>query len=257
MFSNAERCRYGKPQLIEVVCQLRFPTILKIENQSPYEFQELIRGEYPNYSVKEERPPAQANAPKETVKNHQFISLDGGWKVNLTRSFVSLSTHRYTVWEDFAQRLDRILAHLIGVYKPACFNRVGLRYINAFNRERLELEGVSWRELIQPGFLGLMADEDVPESAFGKNEQSVNLALPGGARCGIKCGPGVLHKVNNKTRQTVDEPAFMLDIDVYMDGNIEMSHTAAGLNIVHTHADSIFRGAITDTLHDAMEPQEI
>ena len=64
-------------------------------------------------------------------------------------------------------------------------------------------------------------------------------------------------KVNNKTRQTVDEPGFMLDVDVYMDGNIEMSHTAAGLNIVHTHADNIFRGAITDTLHDAMDPQEI
>ena len=96
MFSNAERCRYGKPQLIEVVCQLRFPVILKIENQSPYEFQELIRGDYPNYSVKEEHLPAQANAPKDTVKNHQFVSLDGGWKVNLTRSFVSLSTHRYS-----------------------------------------------------------------------------------------------------------------------------------------------------------------
>ena len=257
MLSDAQRCRYGKPQLLEVMCQLRFPTILKIENQSPYEFQELIRKDYPNYSFKEEHPPAKPNTKPITVKNHQFISLDGGWKVNLTQSFISLSTHRYSTWEDFAKRLDKIIAHVIGVYRPACFNRVGLRYINAFNRERLELEGVPWRELIQPGFLGLMADEDVPETAFGKNEQSVNLALPGGARCGIKCGPGTLHKVNNKTRQTVDEPAFMLDIDVYMDGNIEMSHTAAGLNIVHTHADSIFRGAITDTLHDAMEPQEI
>ena len=257
MFSDAQRCRYGKPPLIEVVCQLRFPTILKIENQSPYEFQELIRGDYPNYSYKEEQPPSKPNIKPTTVKNHQFVSLDGGWKVNLTQSFVSLSTHRYTVWEDFAKRLDRILAHVISVYKPACFNRVGLRYINAFNQERLELMDTSWRELIQPGYLGLMADEDVPEKAFGKNEQSVNLALPGGARCGIKCGPGVLHKVNNKTRQTVDEAAFMLDIDVYMDGNMELSHVAAGLNIVHSHADSIFRGAITDTLHDAMDPQEI
>ncbi len=257
MLSNAERCRYLKPQLIEVLCQLRFPTILKIENQSPFEFQELIRKDYPNYSVKEEHPPAQPNAPKGTVKNHQFISLDGGWKVNLTRSFVSLSTHRYSTWEDFAKRLDRILAHVIGVYQPACFNRIGLRYINAFNRERLDLEGTPWRELIQPGYLGLMADEDVPESAFGKNEQNVNMALPGGARCNIKCGHGTLHKVNNKTRETVDEPVYMLDIDVYMDGNIEMSHVAPGLNIVHTHADSIFRGAITDDLHEAMEPRAI
>ena len=85
MFSNAERCRYGKPQLLEVLCQLRFPAILKIENQSPYEFQELIRKDYPNYSFKEEHPPAKPNTKPMTVKNHQFISLDGGWKVNLTR----------------------------------------------------------------------------------------------------------------------------------------------------------------------------
>lgn len=255
MFSDAGRCRYARPQLLEVVCQLRFPAILKIENQSPYELQELIRGEYPNYSVKEEHPPAQKNARPTTVKNHQFISLDGGWKVNLTQSFISLSTHNYTVWEEFAKRLDRIVANLIGVYHPACFNRIGLRYINAFSKERLGLADTPWRELIAPGYLGLMADEDVPENAFGKNEQTANMALPGGARCGIKCGHGTLHKVHNKTRAVVDEPVYMLDIDVYMDGNIELSHVAPGLNIVHAHADSIFRGAITDTLHDAMEPQ--
>ena len=257
MFSDAPRCRYGKPQLIEVVCQLRFPTILKIENQSPYQFQEMIRKEYPNYSYKDEQPPAKPNTKPATVKNYQFVSLDGGWKINLTQSFVSLSTHRYTTWEDFASRLDKVIALLIRLYAPACFNRVGLRYINAFNRKRLELEDTGWRELIQPGYLGLMAEEDVPESAFSENHQTVHMSLPGGARCGIKCGPGVLHKVNNQTRQTVDEPAFMLDIDVYMDGNMELSHVAAGLNIVHSHADSIFRGAITDTLHEAMEPQEV
>ena len=123
----------------------------------------------------------------------------------------------------------------------------------------MALAGISKAALQKLGAraLCLMADEDVPETAFSEAHQTVNLALPGGARCNIKCGPGVLHKVNNKTRQTVDEPGFMLDVDVYMDGNIEMSHTAAGLNIVHTHADNIFRGAITDTLHEAMEPQEI
>ena len=110
MFSNAERCRYGKPQLIEVVCQLRFPVILKIENQSPYEFQELIRGDYPNYSVKEEHPPSQANAPKDTVKNHQFVSLDGGWKVNLTRSFVSLARVVISAAPSMGRRSIRVLS---------------------------------------------------------------------------------------------------------------------------------------------------
>lgn len=257
MFSNEDRCYYARHQLIEVICQLRFPTILRIENQSPFEFQELIRADYPNYSVKEERQAPQPGGQSTTTKNHQFISLDGGWKVNLTKEFVSLSSHRYTRWEEFAKRLDRILANLIGVYHPACFTRIGLRYINAFNPRLLELEGTPWRELITPGYLGLMADEDAPENAFQKNEQNINVALPGGSRANIKSGKGMLRKVNNQTRQAADEPVYMLDIDVYMEGNNELSHVAPALNIVHSNADSIFRGAITDTLHEAMAPQPI
>lgn len=257
MFANEDRVIYAKSPLIEVICQLRFPTILKIENQAPYEFQELIRTDYPNYSVKEERQSAPPNGQPASTKNHQFISLDGGWKVNLTKDFVSLSSHRYTRWEDFAKRLDRILADLIGVYHPACFTRIGLRYINAFNPRLLGLENTPWRELIAPGYLGLMADEDAPENAFNKNEQNVNLALPGASRCNIKCGKGMLRKVDNKTRAVAEEPVYMLDIDVYMEGNNELSHIAPSLTIVHSNADSIFRGAITDTLHDAMDPRNI
>ena len=261
MFSNEERCIYRRPQLVEVVCQLRFPVILKIENQEPFALQDVIRSEYPNYGSKEDKlPPRMVNGQltqQGTVKNYQFVSLDGGWKVNLTRDFISLSSHRYTRWEEFAQRLDRILAEFIRLYQPACFNRVGLRYINAFNQKALGMEKMPWQELITPGYLGLMGDDDAREDAFVKNEQNITTALPGGSKANIKCGKGVLRKVNNKSRATVEEPVYMLDIDVYMEGNTELSHVAPALNVVHGNADSLFRGAITDTLHEAMEPQTV
>ncbi len=261
MFSEVERCCYGRHQLVEVMCQLRYPAILKIESQPPYEFQELIRGDYPNYSMREEQVPpppgAKPSNPPIMARNHQFLSLDGGWKVNLTRDFVALSTRRYTQWEDFAKRLDRILAHLINVYHPACFNRIGLRYINAISKKQLDLEDTPWRELIAPAFLGIMGEEELPEQTFQKAEQSVTLALPGGCRSNIKCGRGTMRKVHNKTRAVTEEPVYMLDLDIYMEGNNALSHVAPSLNVVHTHADSIFRAAITDTLHEAMEPRTI
>ena len=43
MFSASERVLYGKRQLIEVICQLRFPTILSISAKEPAEFQEASR----------------------------------------------------------------------------------------------------------------------------------------------------------------------------------------------------------------------
>lgn len=261
MFSQEPRCIYAKNMLLEVICQLRFPEILKIEAQEPYAFQDAIREEYPQYSKKiETLPPQQINGqsiPQGTVNNYQFISADGQWKVSLTKGFIALSTHAYARWEEFAGRLDRILAAFIQAYRPAFFSRVGLRYINAFRRAALELEDTPWRALIQPGYLGLMGDDDAQEGAFAKNEQSITASLPGGAKCGIKCGPGMLRKVNAQTRQTQEEKVYMLDLDLYMEGNTPINHAVPALNVVHGNAGSLFRGAITDRLHDAMLPQPL
>lgn len=260
MFSQESRCIYEKNQLIEVICQLRFPDILKIEAQEPYAFQDAIRGEYPQYAKKvEQLPPQQAGGkltPQGTVNNYQFISAEGQWKISLTKGFIALSTYGYTRWEEFAQRLDRILAAFIETYHPSWFTRVGLRYVNAFRRAPLGLEDCLWKELITPGFLGLMGDEDAQEQAFMKNELTATVQMPGGAKANVKSGPGLMRKVNNRTHETTEERVFMLDLDLYMDSKIELNHTAPALNIVHDNAGSLFRAAITDTLADAMEPQK-
>ena len=49
-FPEVKRIIYKKNPLDKVICQLRFPTILKIEKEIPAEFQERIRKEFPNYS---------------------------------------------------------------------------------------------------------------------------------------------------------------------------------------------------------------
>ena len=48
------------------------------------------------------------------------------WKINLTQNFVALSTLGYTSWEEFAQKLDKVLALFIQIYQPAFFERLGL-----------------------------------------------------------------------------------------------------------------------------------
>ena len=253
MFSTEERVQYAKPQVMEVICQLRFPTILSIGAKEPVDFQEQIRHDFPRYSRNEEKPVKIVNGkpePQPPVTNYQFLSADGRWKVNLTNNFLALATPAYTNWETFANKLDSVLVHLIEIYKPAYFERIGLRYVNAISRSALGLEGTPFSELIQPGYLGLMADEDINERAFAKITQEADVALPGGCRLKLHCGPGMI-KRNNVEEQEI---RFILDNDVFMMGNIEMKHSAGALNTVHTNADRIFRGQITDTLHNAMEP---
>ncbi len=147
MRSEEARQIFKRRQLLEVICQLRFPDILKIESTDPAEFQDRTRGRISAVSEKGGAAAPQIvngkPVPQGTVNNYQFISEDSQWKVSLTKGFVALSTHGYLRWEEFAKRLDRVLAALIQLYQPAYFTRVGLRYINAIDRAALGLKTAS------------------------------------------------------------------------------------------------------------------
>lgn len=258
MFSNENRCIYSRNQLAEVICQLRFPEILSIGAKVPVDFQEAIRDEFPVYSARKE-----AGAPKLTgtpgnfgvengpgTLNYQFASADGAWRVNLTSKFISLSCCRYTRWEDFAQKLDKPLAAFIKIYKPAFFERVGLRYLNFFSRQELDMAGMPFSSMIQSCYLGPLAEEDVLEQNTTRCSVDTEMALRGGCKLKLHAGPGMVKK-NGKQDQEVK---FVFDQDLYMAGNIPVNHSAGALQTLHSQAYGIFRGAITDTLHNTMEP---
>ena len=104
------------------------------------------------------------------TKNHEFSSEDGQWKINLTRTFIALSTGNYKVWEDFKKKLEIPLTALIHVYSPSYFSRIGLRYKNVIQRSTLDLAGVSWTKLLRPQILGVLVDSEV--SQFVQNLES-------------------------------------------------------------------------------------
>lgn len=261
MFSQENRCIYRKNQLGEVICQLRFPEILSIETTLPASFQEAIREDFPLYSCrKDSQPPKVVGQPgnlqvqqQNQINNYQFASADGVWRVNLTCSFISLTCARYTCWEDFAKMLDKPLVSFIKLYRPAFFDRVGLRYLNFFSRNALELTDAPWRDLFRSQYLGLLADEQVQEQATFRSTVDAETALPGGCRLKLHAGPGLVK------RNGVDdgEIRFIFDQDLFLAGKLPVNVSAGALETLHRHADSIFRGAITDILHEAMEPELI
>lgn len=257
MFSTEARCRYHKNQLGEVICQLRFPEILTIEANIPAEFQEAIRATFPLYSSRKETPaPKLVNGrlePQQPNNNYQFVSEDGHWRVNLTSTFISLACNHYTCWEDFAKMLDMPLAAFIRVYCPAYFERVGLRYLNFISRKDLGLEATPFRELMQSPYLGILSDEEIPETATGRATMDCELAIRGGCRAKIHAGPGLVKRGNIDSK----EVHFIFDQDLFMPGKVAVNLSAGALETLHSQADAIFRGAITDTLHDAMGPKEL
>ena len=258
MFSNENRCIYDTNPLAEVICQLRFPEILTIQANAPVQFQEAIRKDFPQFTRKQENAaPRLTGAPghfavenQPATMNYQFVSADGKWRVNLTSKFISLSCAHYTCWEDFAQKLDKPLAAFIQTYQPAYFERIGLRYLNFISRNELGLTGTPYRELIMPCYLGPLGEEDINEATVTRSSVDAEFAIRGGCRAKIHAGPGMV----KKNGQADKEVKFVFDLDLYMPGQIQVNLSASALQTLHGQAYSIFRGAITDTLHDAMDP---
>lgn len=258
MYSTEERCQYRNNQLADVICQLRFPDILMINAQPPAAFQEAIRHIYPQYSsTTEAAPPKVTGTPgnfrlenQQPTLNHQFTSEDGIWRINLTSRFIALACNRYTNWETFAKQLDVPLAAFIQTYKPAYFQRIGLRYINTFSRKELDLEELPYSELFSSRYLGLLDDIEVPEQAATRCSIDAEIAIRNGCRAKIHAGPGLV----KKRGQTDGEIRYIFDLDLFMTGNLRVNYSAGALQTLHDQAFPIFRDAITDRLHDAMEP---
>lgn len=246
MISHEPRCIYDTNPLAEVICQLRFPEILSIQANIPADFQEAIRQIFPKYTVRKEQLPNQ-NPPS---NNYQFSTADGLWRVNLTSRFISLACSKYTCWEDFAKMLDKPLAAFIQIYKPAYFERVGLRYVNFISRRQLNLEGVPFKDLMEPCYLGILAEEDIAETATARCSVDVETSLRGGCRVKIHAGPGKV----NRGGKVDPEVKFVFDQDLYMPGNVPVNVSAGALQTLHSQSYGIFRGAITNMLHNAMGP---
>ena len=77
-----KRVRYQKSPLVEVIFQLRFPTILSINAKQPMEFQDKIREKYPFYQEGDEQQNEMIIGPDgnpvqiktSSAKNYAFIS---------------------------------------------------------------------------------------------------------------------------------------------------------------------------------------
>ncbi len=257
LFSDNARYAYAASPLIEVICQLRFPTILSIGSTEPAQFQDKVRADFPRYVARQEQQPVRVvngkveQAPP--ITNYNFISADGFWKINLTQNFIALSTLRYTRWEDFAQRLDKVLALFIQIYQPAFFERIGLRYINAFSRNRLNLQDALWDDLINSPFIGVLSEPDVDEKVTSKCALDVEMNLGENRHTKIHAGPGMLGDGKKDP-----EPKFILDGDFsVLDKQIPAQRIAGDLDVLHDYAVRLLNAAITQELHDAMGPTPI
>ncbi|MGB3494681.1 MAG: TIGR04255 family protein [Elainellaceae cyanobacterium] len=256
---ESERVIYKHNPLVEVVCQLRFPPILKISHQEPVELQDAIRSKYPLFETSRTQIPSQISQvvqqlglPLQSDVAYTFKSEDQRWSLSLTKDFIALTTSSYGRYEHFKQRLEESLEIFEDIYKPSFYTRIGLRYQDLIIRSKLGIEDKNWSELIAKHIAS-----ELHEPRFSSSIQTImkNLVLS------IEMGQINLNHglVNVKEAQNdSSEIAYLFDADFYTEQRIEGNRDVWNLlNQFNQSAGRLFRWSITDTLHNAMQPQSV
>ncbi|MHB1426291.1 MAG: TIGR04255 family protein [Gemmataceae bacterium] len=259
-FPDVSRVIYEVNPLEEVICQLRFPPILKIDTEPPAGFQEVIRSDYPFYELKSPlRLPAGlsqilaqmivADLPLGGQKNHEFTSGDRSWSLNLRREYLALTCRTYERWEIFRTQLKGPFEAQQKQYNPPFFTRIGLRYRDVIRRSRLQLDQTPWSDLLQPWISGVLARPETAEHV--QNAQTLfALALPEETFQVHVCSGLARDEQSN-------EIVFLIDADFYTEQQTEPSNVFNRLNTLNRYAGRFFRWCITDQLHEAMRPRPV
>lgn len=262
-FPEIKRVIYKKNPLDQVICQLRFPTILKIDAEIPADFQDRIRKDFPNFKEtplwKVEGPPdvkgiiplniLKQILPFSSNKNYEFSSENGEWEVNLTRTFIALTANKYERWEKFRKKLERPLKALNDIYSPAYYSRIGLRYIDVIRRLALKLEKTNWNELIQPHILGILSSSAVRDNVQNLQSQ-YEIRLSDGKS---------MVQIITKLVEPADgsEVCYRIDSDFFKTGKTNISDAMDKLKYFNIRASRLIQWCITEKLHNALEPQTL
>lgn len=260
---------YRRNPLAEVTVQMRFPPILRIEAESPAQFQEAIRDHYPLYrrGMAAGQLPPNIPAPVRGLiqsmgaaagpVQHLFETQDRKSSVTLSRETVILKATDYIRWEEFRTQLDHVRAKFQQLYQPASYSRLDLRYVNIIQRSILDLNGVPWSELLNPSIGGELSVPEFGESIDSASRQ-LHCKLEGDNHfLTLKTGIALAKSAN---RGGIKEKCFLIDSDFHTHTDkppTETNNVTPILDTFNRASGNLFRWAIKSRLRDALEPQTL
>jgi len=148
--------RLTESPLVMVLAQVRFAPVLKMADYVPTLQESLRHRGFPGFGSQTLREIALG--PQLTVKEATrwlFANAEKTEVVVLTENFVVLETSRYTVFKDFAKRLQIVLEILEEEARLSLVHRLGLRFVDLI----LPNDGEELQEYLKPQLHGLKADD--------------------------------------------------------------------------------------------------
>lgn len=226
----APRFRLDRPQLAQVICQVRFSPVLRIrQDEAVIPFQEAVRGEYPRYARQEGMSmlitPGGVQQQPAPAPLHRFEDSAAGMTAILAPDFVALETTVFVDVDDFVGRVVRLAAAVAEHYQPAEIARIGLRFINEL---RLPNDGTKaeMRRAVSPVLLGA-AGADELDTPLVASQQVIELTGDDHrmlVRHGLNpLGGTTVDVLSTQPSQLDQRPFYLLDLDAFSEHDVSYS----------------------------------
>lgn len=216
--------RLRNSPLALVVAQVQFPAILSVQSDETLlaRFQDQVRDKYPYLFLGQQfgfnvGPQGVEQLQQASSRVYQFADADRQWMVTLTANSIALETRSYTDYEDFSERLLRVVDSASEVYKIELRQRLGLRYVNEIRHADAQTPE-DWVSFINPQLLGPLADTRL-SSLISSSYQEASLQLENG---GLTLRHGHFAEGTTVAPPPGDTPKeggpfYLLDFDAYDD----------------------------------------
>lgn len=252
-FPVVEDVRLTNAPLREVICQVKFPTILRIEREDPVDFQECIRARFPVLDVERrvivemegKEPGERTNVYSPIFRFRDRRKEDATRTVSLAPDFYALSVTMYQDWPSFADDLDHITDAAREVYDIPYATRIGLRYINVLDdafSDSGDFDEVFG--LVQPELIAMLRTKVIvsPNLAIHRIRTTASDGQ-------FSLHYGLLHE------GTPPKPQFLLDFDHYAEGELELDDLVSRCEDYHQHIYNAFRWCIAEGKLSVFQPE--
>lgn len=166
-----------------------------------------------------------------------YYTSDRNRRMALAPGYFYISDKKYTSFEKLNAEFDTISKVLATEFKELQAVRLGLRYINHIDKR--EGDPLEWEDLINPDLLGILGRKDERNSIVryfnqvAMNYEEFLLVFKFGL-------------YNKDYPAPITDSRFILDMDAYHEGPLEMGELISMVNAYHEKIQFIFENAITD-----------
>jgi len=246
--------RLAHAPLVYAICELRFPTILKMEGFIP-DIQERLRKQYELFNKEELRGiQIMPSGPTltQTEIRWRFDRRDKRCGYIVTQDRLVFHTTAYEHFELFLQEVTNGMEHVSAVASINLVQRMGLRYVDYI----VPAPGRSLNEYVrdsllgfEPALDGLKAGQSTQFHRFKTSNGRLQLRLARGKHKTVL--PNDLMPMGLKVGRepVLDRDSLILDTDHFVEGQesrVDQPEIEGHLRALKEPIARIFRDAVTD-----------